>query len=107
LCSTWDWTLMLTTEGRMRAATVAKSGEPAGVGAGAAPTTWSRGAAGALGVIAWAADWQANRRALREASANERKCMAEFLRVGGRAREWLRGAGAPGCGARSKATSGA
>src|SRR5438045_4044228 len=96
---------MLTTEGRMRAATVAKSGEPAGVAAGAVATTLSRGAVDALGVIAWAADWQANKSAPREASANERKCMAEFLRVGGRARVWLRGDVAHGCVGPSKAAA--
>jgi hypothetical protein len=65
---------MLTTEGKMRSATLAKSGEATGVRASVLSAAVSRGGGEVLAGTC-VADWQAISNAPREARADERMVM--------------------------------
>ena len=82
---------MLTTLGRMRSATLAKSGDPAGAGATAAAAVGVDAAAEASpGVIAWA-DWQAAAGFDREEDNWPRKWAEAYVGfAAGEKRSWLR-----------------
>src|SRR5687767_7559927 len=71
---------MLTTLGRIRSATLAKSGEPAGAGAALAAIPDGAAAAGVDSVLGAAAraDWQASARAPTAARAYGRMDIDEF-----------------------------